>query len=484
MQGYCLNFKPLEILDAQELEEIEEGVLYILDKVGLKFETKTPGALKIFADNGCKVDFNNNIVQFPPRLVKECIRQCPSNFTLEARDANNNLQIGGNKVYFRPGPGMRYLDIDTFKPRLPTRVEFNNAVKVYDSLPNLHLWHGNSPNTEIEGVHPIMSTIETYAARARYSTKVNFHGAYVENDRFCLEISQTVGAKGFFGIGAMSPLGWSEIALSSTLRAIEAGVPIAIVGGSIWGASAPATIAGELVTNIAETLGPLVLTQLVSPGHPVMPGSFTFPMNMKTGDPFFGNITISLATTALTQFWRKYDIPTFLVEASIPNSKCMDFQSGYEKGMAALIQALSGASIVWIHGTVYGQLTAHPVQAIMDDDIAGMIGRFIEGVLVSNETLAIDLIEKVGPIPGIYLDKEHTRKWWKKEQYIPAVADLSNYNEWLKTGKKTMIDLAKERMENILESHEISKPLSQSQMDDIDKIIADAQTYYKHKIDA
>ena len=62
-------------------------------------------------------------------------------------------------------------------------------------------------------------------------------------------------------------------------------------------------------------------------------------------------------------------------------------------------------------------------QAVLDDDVAGMIGRFIEGVEVSDETLAIDLISDVGPISGIFLNKEHTRKWWEKEQYMTRTAD-------------------------------------------------------------
>jgi trimethylamine--corrinoid protein Co-methyltransferase len=75
------------------------------------------------------------------------------------------------------------------------------------------------------------------------------------------------------------------------------------------------------------------------------------------------------------------------------------------------------------------ELTYHPVQSILDDDIAGMVGRFAEGVEVSEETMALGLIEKVGPSPGHYLDKEHTIKWWRKEQFIPKAADSTGYAE-------------------------------------------------------
>jgi len=65
-----------------------------------------------------------------------------------------------------------------------------------------------------------------------------------------------------------------------------------------------------------------------------------------------------------------------------------------------LTAALSGTNIINLHGGIYGEPSAHPVQAILDDDIAGMIGRFIEGVNVNAETLALDLIEEVGPFQG------------------------------------------------------------------------------------
>lgn len=483
MKGFTRNFRPFEVLPEEQVDATWRAVLEILERTGLKFEVDTPKALKIFDRGGCKVDYDAKMVKFGPGLVEECLRKCPPSFTLEARDPKDDLIIGGNTVYFRPGPGMWYLDLDTFEPRLPTREEFYNAVTVYDALPNLHVFHGNCPNTSFEGVHPLMATIETYAARARNSTKVNLTGAACGgNDRFNIEIAKVVRAKGYFGLAAASPLCWGDDNISAEIRAVEARLPITVYGGSIWGASAPATIAGELVTNIAESIGPIVLAQLMDPGHPLMTGTFTFPQNMRKGAPFFGNITIALACAAFNQIWRRYQVPTIQIEGSLPNSKCMDYQGGYEKAMIALVQAISGANIVWLHGTVYGELTAHPVQAIIDDDIAGMIGRFLEGIIVNDETLAVDLIEEVGSLPGFYLDKEHTRKWWQKEQYIPAVAELSSLQEWLVTGKKTTIDLAKDKMEEILATHKVSIPLTASQDEEIERILGEAREFHKEKM--
>jgi len=76
-----------------------------------------------------------------------------------------------------------------------------------------------------------------------------------------------------------------------------------------------------------------------------------------------------------------------------------------------ILAAVCGANTICFHGGIFGELTFHPVQAIIDNDIAGMIGRFLQGVQVNEETLALDLINEVGPIPSLYLDKEHTRIW-------------------------------------------------------------------------
>lgn len=108
------------------------------------------------------------------------------------------------------------------------------------------------------------------------------------------------------------------------------------------------------------------------------------------------------------------------------NAKLVDVQSGYERSMSTLNAALSGSNLIVLHGSIYGEYTYHPVCAVIDDDIATWVGRLIEGFAVNEETLALGLIEEVGPIPGTYLNKAHTRTWWKRQQFIPNSADRTN----------------------------------------------------------
>jgi trimethylamine--corrinoid protein Co-methyltransferase len=109
-----------------------------------------------------------------------------------------------------------------------------------------------------------------------------------------------------------------------------------------------------------------------------------------------------------------------------------------------------------------------------------MTGRFIEGVNVNDETLAVGLIDDVGPIPGHFLNKEHTRKWWRAEQFLPKTADRLTYPEWVNAGKTSCLDYARQKMEEILTTHKPTS-LTPGQEQDIERILEEARQHYKKR---
>jgi trimethylamine--corrinoid protein Co-methyltransferase len=129
---------------------------------------------------------------------------------------------------------------------------------------------------------------------------------------------------------------------------------------------------------------------------------------------------------------------------------------------------------------VYGELAWNPAQAVLDDDLAGWIGRFTEGVELSEETLAIDLIKEIGPITGSYLGTAHTRNWWKKSQFMPRSVDRDTYPEWIMNGKKDALNHACTRMEEILASGE-STQLTEDQDKALSQILEEARNRYRQK---
>ncbi len=480
MKGFSRNFKPLEILTEEQVEAIHRGMLNVLEKTGIRVEHKR--ALKLFEQNGCPVDYDEMRVRLPPSLVEECLRKAPSSFYIKAREPENGWQIGGNNLYLEPFPGMRTVDLDTWKDRPATQKERDEGLVVIDALDSVHGIGPYTPYFDVEGIPPAMAIPEGIAAAFRKSTKALIgQGHQLDSEIFTMEMAKAVGAEYAMNFNMAPPLTARSDIVEAMFRTVEGGFPVWLTGGVTMGATSPATIAGAEIVNNAQAVFSVVLAQLIRPGTgAVFSHSLSFAQDMRGGVPAYGGIEGVLHLVGANQIWRKYGIPKSAGVPGISSSKAMDFQCGYEKAIGALAAALSGSNVIMLHGGVYGELSWHPVQAILDDDIAGMIGRFIEGIEVDDDTLAIDLINAVGPIPGMYLDKAHTREWWKKEQFIPKAADRLSYPEWFGGGKKIALDYAKDRMEEILATHK-PKPLTASQENEIERILEEARAYYKKK---
>jgi trimethylamine--corrinoid protein Co-methyltransferase len=279
---------------------------------------------------------------------------------------------------------------------------------------------------------------------------------------------------------APPPLTWNEDATDCAIACAEAGFPVEPGTGGTMGATHPATISGALVIGMAEVMSGLVLVQLVRPGNPIIVNCFPPPLSMRTGHLKFGAITISLFQVSWNQIWRtRYGIPIMNGGIGPSSAKVIDFQVGYEKSIGALLSAMSGANMVNHSGGIMGELSYHPALSVLDNDVLGYIGRFLEGVNVNEDTLAIDLINATGPIPGFFLNTDHTREWWQKEQFMPHAADMLTYPEWLKTGKKTALDYARERADELLASWESKLPPGKEE--EVDKILDDCREWYKKK---
>jgi len=128
LKEFTGNFNPLKILTEEQVKAIQRGVIAVLERTGVKFENEK--ALKLFADNGCKVDFNTHVVRFPPGLVEECLHKAPSNYLLKSRDPKDDMIVGGDTIYFMASIGMRAADSNTEERYKPTLRESIDGVKV------------------------------------------------------------------------------------------------------------------------------------------------------------------------------------------------------------------------------------------------------------------------------------------------------------------------------------------------------------------
>jgi trimethylamine---corrinoid protein Co-methyltransferase len=464
----------LRTLSEPELRALHDGALTVLAETGLTFED--PWALTFLAAQGCRVDESFGRVRFPRELVEACLSQAPRQFAVAAPNPENSLLLGGDRLYFSHSSGMQTVDLDTLEPRRPTRRDYIDCIRVLQALPHLdHL--GCYPYFGFDDMPDTLAIPAGVALHMQYSDKQQMTACSNDAELFTFQMAQATGQEIVGTIGSSPPLTWSHGAIVSARRIVEAGYALTTVDGAMMGGTGPATVGGSAIVSTAEHLGMVVLVQCLSPGHRMLIGHFSAPLNMRTGSPAFGQIGASLSNAVFNQLWSHYGLPLSNGSPGYVSAKGIEFQAGYEKGIAAIIAALSGVNSMLLHLGVSNELSAHPAQAILDDDIAGMVARFVAGEEMSEDALAVDLIQAVGPIPGHYLSRPHTRKWWRKEQFIPATADTLSYPEWLAGGRKTAFDYARDRLADILSAPE-QRFTTPSQDADLECILGDARRYY------
>jgi trimethylamine--corrinoid protein Co-methyltransferase len=445
---YCE--KPVELLTQDEMETIHEKSLEILEETGVVFQWEP--ALKVLSGAGCEVDFESQLVRFPPDVVEEALESCPSSFTVEARDPKYDLEFVKNRVYFSTQASPFMYDLDNGTRRPAAVKDLAEITIIQDALENIHTIF---PSIIVLSDQPMEVAIEwILAQQIRNTTKALIGAGFFFGARWAIEMAEAAGIE-LLGCGTCSPpLTYPADQCDGYMRFAEVGWNCMINAGVSGGATGPATLAGTLLQQNAELLAGLVLLQTVNPGVGFAYGTESMPMDMRHGHEAIG-IEQYMIGSATAQMARFYDLPSFTYASFTGGKVPTDQQVGYEKGMASLLLAQSGVSYIVGAGGIDDEACFSIEQLVIDNEMYGMIGRFLEGIKVNEETLAADLIKKVGPIPGNYLREAHTRKWWKQEQFLPALNYRLSYEEWVQEGSKDVAARAKERAKEILRTHEV-----------------------------
>lgn len=477
-KGFKRRFDPIKILSESQMDHLHSSTLQVLDEIGFKYESDK--ALKVLERYGCRVDYEAKTARIPPDLVEWAIRKAPSSFMVRARDPEKSIRLGGNTVHFMNSAGARYADVDTGEVSMPTLKQNDEAVIVSDALDSIHCFPSYTPYFEIEGVPPVMSCPVSCAQRMRFSTKPSRGAQPTDSFIWETQLALAAGAQLMGCVEGAAPLSLAEDSCNAAFYYLEAGFPIYIASGSLMGGSHPITIAGATVSHNAELLAIVVLLQCIKPGSGIIANNFVSGMNMQTGDINFGTAAISLHQMAYNQIWHDlYKIPVNNTGSAFSNSKLVDYQTAAEKLPVAMCSALSGANLIVLHGGVTAELAYNPILAVIDDDVAKTIGRIVESFDINDDLIGLDIIKQVG-IGGTFLNTKQTRTLWQTEDYMPKVYDKTAYQEWVNTGKKTVIEKARERMEGILASHK-PVPLTDEEDREIERILKEAAAYYKKK---
>jgi len=218
------------------------------------------------------------------------------------------------------------------------------------------------------------------------------------------------------------------------------------------GTTAPVTLAGLLVQHNAEVVAHMVMAQVVNPGTPVMYGTVSTIAEMRRGTVALGAVETGLISAASSQLAHFYGIPCRAV-AGATEAKTLDIQCGLEREQSLIQAALGGANYITCVGTIESTTAGAHELSVIDNEIIGMVERICRGIDVNENTLALDVIKRVGPA-GDYLMEEHTQMNFRREHFIPKMSDRNAREIWKKGGRKEMLENAREEAKRILAQHE------------------------------
>ena len=262
------------------------------------------------------------------------------------------------------------------------------------------------------------------------------------------------------------PLWYDDDTIEKVIFCAEKGIPQVLFPGLQAGATSPATFAGTIVQGSAESLCGLVVAQLVRTGAPVIYGAFATIMDMATAIFSYGAPEMNLMTAAMAQMAQHYNLP-FFGTAGCSDAKFHDDpQAVIEATFSCLSSALSGANLVHDLGLLDHSAVISPNYLVLVDEILSMVNQYMRGILVNDETLALDLIDRVGP-SGHYLEEEHTMRHFRDVWYSDLF-DRKNYDEWLKQGSMHFTERLREKTRKLMDLN--TEPLPTEIIKEMDRM--------------
>ena len=443
------------MLSAGDLGRVHQASLLLLEDPGIFSESDL--ILDLFRKGGAKVDHDRRIIYVSPEMVAEALKSAPKSFVVYGRDPAMDLLVESGPVYYGMGGTSEpyFWDYELGRPRQPTKKDMVQATRVAQALPNVDFVMALCSARDAPAGE---NFIHEYDAIFRNTTKpVVVSSLGRQYTRNFLEMAAAVSG----GEDNLRERPWvvAYVTPVSPLRvtplnegmfeAAQLGIPIQYSPGPMMGATAPVTVAGDLIQSNAEALFGLVQSQLIKPGIPFIYAPHTPAMDMATAQCTYGSVEQALGRAAVAQLGRFYGLPTFNTGAGV-EAKLPDAQAASEAMMGMLLNGLAGMTLTQTMGTLASGLYGSMEMLVICDEMALMMKRILRGISVSDEYLGLDIIREVGH-QGNFLAHEHTLKYFKQDMFFPVLFRRQTIDQWLERGAKSILEVAHERVQAILE---------------------------------
>ena len=458
----------------EECEKIHLASLEILQRVGVDVhDEKARGYL---VRGGARSDGLR--VRIPEYMVTQALVTAPKHITLYNRHAKVAMRAGGYRSYFGGGSDcLNVLDHRTGKRRRPTLNDVREASTLLDALPEIDFVMSAFLPEEVDA--RIYDRYQMEVMLNNTTKPIVFVTPDFEGCVAAVEMCEIVagGTEAFqqrpFAtcyINVTSGLTANAEALQKCMYLAEKGLPQLYIPLNAGGVNSPVTTAGCMASMNAGILLGIVLSQLVREGAAVaVPGWNGGPYNLQT---MVGNYVLADEQGVPSSMGKYYDLPVFGLGGST-DSKVLDQQSGFEVTLSLMTALLHGANIVHDVGFMDAGLQGSLQNMAISNEILGFLRAATAGVVVNDETLALDVIEELGPT-GNYLGHEHTLRHFK-EPFYSKLIDKNPFSVWEKRGSTSMEERAAKYVDHVLSSHK-PEPLPADVQKAIKEIVQREQT--------
>jgi len=444
-------------LTQEDIQKIDRTAMRVFEEVGV--EVNLAEARELFAEAGAQVDEASRIVKVPGDLVRRLVGTAPPVVRLCGRDEAGalDLEIGGTKVY--AGTGGTALNVQEPGEDAVRRARLEDVgrmARLVDALENIHFYMLNvyPDDLPVEDVD-----VNRFGAALNRTRKHVMGGVYtVEGVRNVIRMAEGIAGspeklreRPFISMVTcgISPFKLDDSYGRLTLEAARSGIPVVVPVEPLCGATAPITLAGNLVVQVVDTLAGVMLTQMANPGTPVLYGSVASITDLRDMKYLSGAVEMGLLNAGAAQMAQFYRLP-YYATAGMSDAKVNDAQAGYESAITVLLVALAGGNLIHdAAGFLEFCLTASYDKLVIDNEILGMVMRAVEGIRVDEETLAFDLMKQAGP-GGQFVTARHTRRHMRAEQYRPQLSDRDDRSAWEARGAKDARARATDKVREIL----------------------------------
>jgi trimethylamine--corrinoid protein Co-methyltransferase len=461
-----------ELLTQGELETLKGGTLRLLDEVGIHFPS--PRALEIFADHGAQVDWETEIVRFPPDLVEKAMSTAPRSFVLGGREERFDLLLDGSCSYLcTDGTGVHVVDLETRQMRPSRKEDVAMMARVCDALPlisffwppvsaqdygptaPLHQCHAGLTNTlkHVRGGMTVPPQLAPYVVEmatvvAGSDERRRQHPPICAN--FC----------------TIAPLAQDGHSIETALIYAEAGIPISFMAMPTMGSTAPATPLGALAVGDAEVVSGMVLLQLAYPSAPVFHSILVSLMEPRTGG-YVSTVPVfwSMMAAQLAHAW---NVPSLGGARVSGDALDVSWQSGSEGGFGSALIPLCGSEVTGLLGLLGSAMILYPEQMILDYEICRFAYDVLHGFEFDEADMALDVIKDVGP-RSHFLTQKHTRKHIRDFRLSPLLRQKDS-----DSNLRDPREVALEEFKRLDEVHR-PQPLPREPLAELDRILAAAE---------